>query len=197
MIEDVIKGTKGYMLPPECHLLYKIASQISSNLWIVEIGSHQGRSTCCLGLGSLSGYKAKVHAVDLWELYIDYERGTERGKKIFTSPQVFNTFLKNLKKYGVEHIVDYTKEESTAVAKQWQEPIGFLFIDGKHSYEGVKDDFEYWSPFVVDDGYIVFHDYSKNFPGVIQLVDEIVEAGLIHKKKVVESLYIATKNKVI
>lgn len=37
-------------------------------------------------------------------------------------------------------------------------PIDFLFIDGDHTYEGVKDDFERYSPFVSEGGLIAFHD---------------------------------------
>ncbi|EMA44512.1 O-methyltransferase-like protein [Halococcus morrhuae DSM 1307] len=36
--------------------------------------------------------------------------------------------------------------------------IDFLFIDGDHTYDGVKDDFERYSPFVADGGLIAFHD---------------------------------------
>jgi len=36
--------------------------------------------------------------------------------------------------------------------------IDFLFIDGDHSYKGVKKDFEMYSPLVNKDGLIAFHD---------------------------------------
>ncbi len=36
--------------------------------------------------------------------------------------------------------------------------IDFLFIDGDHSYEGVKQDFEVFSPLVKKNGLIAFHD---------------------------------------
>lgn len=36
--------------------------------------------------------------------------------------------------------------------------LDFLFIDGDHSYEGVKRDFEMYSPLVRDGGLIGFHD---------------------------------------
>lgn len=36
--------------------------------------------------------------------------------------------------------------------------IDFLFIDGDHSYEGVKADFEIYSPLVKEGGLIAFHD---------------------------------------
>lgn len=37
-------------------------------------------------------------------------------------------------------------------------PIDFLMIDGDHAYEGVKRDFELYSPLVRDGGLIAFHD---------------------------------------
>lgn len=40
------------------------------------------------------------------------------------------------------------------------EPIDFLFIDGDHSYEGVKRDFEIYSQFVKKGGYVAFHDVN-------------------------------------
>jgi predicted O-methyltransferase YrrM len=36
--------------------------------------------------------------------------------------------------------------------------VDFLMIDGDHSYEGVKQDFEMYSPLVAVDGVIAFHD---------------------------------------
>lgn len=41
--------------------------------------------------------------------------------------------------------------------------VDFLFIDGDHTYEGVKRDFEMYSPLVKDGGIIAFHDIVK-FP---------------------------------
>ncbi len=37
-------------------------------------------------------------------------------------------------------------------------PVDFLFIDGDHSYEGVKADFEQYSPLVVPGGLVMFRD---------------------------------------
>jgi predicted O-methyltransferase YrrM len=38
------------------------------------------------------------------------------------------------------------------------EPLDFLFIDGDHSYAGVKSDFEQYAPLVRSGGLIAFHD---------------------------------------
>ena len=40
------------------------------------------------------------------------------------------------------------------------EKLDFLFIDGDHSYEGVKQDFEMYSPFVKKGGYVALHDIN-------------------------------------
>lgn len=39
-----------------------------------------------------------------------------------------------------------------------RQPVDFLFIDGNHSYEGVKADYQYYSPLVRPGGVIAFHD---------------------------------------
>jgi len=42
--------------------------------------------------------------------------------------------------------------------------IDFLFIDGDHTYEGVKKDFEMYSPLVRKGGVIAFHDIVEHPP---------------------------------
>jgi cephalosporin hydroxylase len=42
--------------------------------------------------------------------------------------------------------------------EQFPSGVDFLFIDGDHSYEGVKKDFELYSPLVRPGGLIAFHD---------------------------------------
>jgi len=41
--------------------------------------------------------------------------------------------------------------------------LDFLFIDGDHSYEGVKMDFEMYSPLVRRGGIIAFHDIVPDY----------------------------------
>ena len=44
--------------------------------------------------------------------------------------------------------------------------LDFLFIDGDHSYEGVKQDFEMYSPLVKAGGLIAFHDICEHEPRI-------------------------------
>ncbi len=41
--------------------------------------------------------------------------------------------------------------------------IDFLFIDGDHTYEGVRKDWEMYSPLVRPGGLVVFHDVAGNY----------------------------------
>ncbi len=41
--------------------------------------------------------------------------------------------------------------------------IDFLFIDGDHTYQGVRQDFEMYSPLVRNGGVIAFHDIVPDF----------------------------------
>jgi predicted O-methyltransferase YrrM len=44
------------------------------------------------------------------------------------------------------------------------QPIDYLFIDGDHTYEGVKKDFELYAPLVRRGGIIAFHDIAEHPP---------------------------------
>lgn len=43
--------------------------------------------------------------------------------------------------------------------------VDLVFIDGDHSPEGCREDFEVWSPHLAGDGAIAFHDAREGEPG--------------------------------
>ena len=55
-------------------------------------------------------------------------------------------------------------ELSSDAVRDWQAQIDVLLIDGDHSYEATRDDFESWSPFVAPEGTILFHDALLDAP---------------------------------
>lgn len=71
-------------------------------------------------------------------------------------------------------------DKSTRASKLFQEgSLDFIFIDGSHFYERIKEDLEHWIPKVRAGGLVSGHDYDEklvrrwNF-GVNQAVDEYV-----------------------
>lgn len=71
-----------------------------------------------------------------------------------------------------------SQDPSTVAAVTDGRPsIDFLFIDGDHQYDGIRRDFDLWSPHVRSGGVVAFHDTWPNRmraePGVARLVDEL------------------------
>lgn len=57
----------------------------------------------------------------------------------------------------------HSQQNTRFVAKMLNgEKLDFLFIDGDHTYEGVKQDFLMYSPFVSPSGWIAFHDINDS-----------------------------------
>jgi len=80
---------------------------------------------------------------------------------------------------GLNHV--FINDYSFNVVKTWHTPIGYLFIDGDHTYEAVKRDYDEWFPFVMPGGFIGIHDSTSNrggpanWPGPSRLADELIK----------------------
>jgi cephalosporin hydroxylase len=60
---------------------------------------------------------------------------------------------------------------------EYTDEIDILFIDGDHTYKGVKNDFELYSKLVKNGGYIIFDDYNdhKFSPDVKKYVNNLIK----------------------
>lgn len=61
--------------------------------------------------------------------------------------------------------------EKACTALSYMSPH-FVYIDGNHDYEYVKQDIELWWPRLRDGGVLAGHDYSLHTPGVGKAVEE-------------------------
>jgi predicted O-methyltransferase YrrM len=85
----------------------------------------------------------------------------------------FETAMARLSSYKQAQFIRKTSEEA---AKDIDEPLDFVYIDGNHSYEYVKQDIANYYPLVKQGGIIGGHDYFP-YPrtGVCQAVNEFVQ----------------------
>ena len=60
--------------------------------------------------------------------------------------------------------VVWLEEFSHEAVRGWSKPIDFLLIDGDHREEAVQQDWNDWTPQLVPDGIVVFHD-ARLFAG--------------------------------
>jgi len=152
----------GYLSGPEGELLYRLARNCCGRGVIVEIGSWKGRSTIWLAFGSREGTGRKIIAVDPHVSYSEMPTGNS-----------FREFRQNLKNAGVEEMVEPVVKTSEEAARGFKEKVEFVFIDGNHSYEHTKQDFELWFPKVEEHGVMAFHD-TMLVPGPKKVVHDLV-----------------------
>jgi hypothetical protein len=170
-----LKNIEGWLNPIDGYVLQQIAAFGPETGEIVEIGSFMGLSTCWLALGSKKANREKVTAVDHFKGSPEHQQGARGECRVLVDEgTTFNRFLENIRCAGVEDWVTPVVSDSVGAASGWNRPIRFLFIDGIHSYEGSKNDFEAWSPFVVQHGLIGFHDIGT-WPGVTYFFNDLMQ----------------------
>ena len=62
-------------------------------------------------------------------------------------------------------------------ASGWKKCVSLLWIDGDHSYQGVKRDFGCWSPHLSKDAFIAFDDATDTNLGPRKLIGELISSG--------------------
>ena len=137
---------------------------------IVELGTHFGHSffSFCQAAKD-EGLKTELAAVDTWKG--DKHSGFYDESVYNTVKKIKNTVYKDLKISLVRKTFD------EALSEFDNDSIDILHIDGLHTYEAVKHDFENWLGKVKKDGIVLLHDTSvttEDF-GVYKLWDEIKE----------------------
>jgi predicted O-methyltransferase YrrM len=142
---------------------------------VVEIGVYEGSSAAVLCEVLDEG--AELHLIDPfgqhgWALPAGW--GATEG----ASRRVVERACRRHHGPRVTWHVDY----SAAVAQRWDGAVDLVFIDGDHSEEGVRADWDGWHGFVAPDGAVVFHDArlsqqgGRGLPGPTAVVDSLFRA---------------------
>lgn len=141
---DVIGG---WLTRDQARALWNEARRLPAGSRIVEIGSHQGRSTVVL---ASAAPHSSVIAIDPFV-----------GGAMFGGLATKDRFLANLRRLGVTDRVDLRQAKSTDLRPHWTEPIDYLYIDGKHDYWTLSDDLR-WAEFLAPGARVSIHDaYSS------------------------------------
>jgi predicted O-methyltransferase YrrM len=159
----------------ELKALYELGRQAPSGGHIVEIGSFHGSSAVALASGSRKGNRLRVYSID------PYEPFSPPGERRTYGPFDRIPLFKNLLRGGVVEDVWLINLPSQQAAKAWSYPISLLWIDGDHSYEGVKRDLESFESFVKPDGLIAFDDATEPSLGPYRVIEEAVAASRLQR----------------
>jgi predicted O-methyltransferase YrrM len=124
-----------------------LARHASLKKRLVELGVWQGVTTC--RLRAAMAPDATLFAVDPYPV----------GRLGFSTHQVIAHREVSKQRNGR---VDWVRLPGAEAARRHRErgepPIDFIFIDGDHSYEGLREDWEGWSPLVAPGGIVALHD---------------------------------------
>ena len=128
--------------------LYRLAS---SRKEVLEIGSYLGASACCFGAALKEAKAGRLFCVDTWR-----NEGMSEGSR-----DTYAEFTANTAPFS-EFVVP-VRGQSVDVFEQVKSMTGhldLLFIDGDHSYEGVKADWEVYRHILKPGSIIAFHDWG-------------------------------------
>lgn len=150
------RAIDGWLTDAEAHTLYVLAGQLPPKACVVEIGSWQGKSTCCLAKGLKDG---TIHAIDPFDA-----SGETTSAKLYAEKSsqqqesLLGLFESNVAKNGIKDKIKLCQGFSKDYAEAF-EAIDLLFIDGDHSLEGCLYDFKTFAPKIKPGGFLLFHDY--------------------------------------
>lgn len=131
--------------------------------WAEEVAKIKPRAALEIGtfLGGTLFLLCRLADSDANIISIDQYRGRLGGARKL----IYYSFRRNGQKL---HIIEADSHSDQALARVSRTldsaKLDFLFIDGDHSYEGVKRDFEMYSPLVRKGGVIAFHDIVPHPP---------------------------------
>lgn len=148
--------------PLEISELLLIFKGLWPRLSVVEIGSREG-GTLKLWLDNME--KARCVSIDLSEGRPEQVAG-HGGLWLEWAKAKGNRFACLEKESQDRNIVD--------IVEMAMAPIDFLFIDGGHTYEQVKADYDNYGSLVRYGGIIAFHDVvDKDWPDVVRFWNEV------------------------
>lgn len=137
------------------YFLYSLIRLIQPDV-VIEIGTAKGNSAISIGQALKDNGRGKLYTMDPNE------------------HDIVNIAIKksHLKKY-INYIIDYS---NNVIPKLNLIKADLVFIDGDHSYESVKKDFDLVKNLIPSGGIVIFHD-SIWFEGPRRVIKEIKESG--------------------
>ena len=147
-----------------------------ASLQVLEIGSLFGIALAAMHENT-QGFVGNVSFTSIDPLEGYYLKGNDGITGMPVSPAIFEH---NMQIAGVPQsevqLVQHLSTDPQAFEQIKDQQFDILVIDGDHTYDGVKFDFETFGPLVRHGGLVLFDDYDQgHWPDVTRYVDEKVK----------------------
>lgn len=137
-----------------------------SDMVMVEIGSYAGDATKIF-----AKYFKRVICIDPYQNGYDDSDGASYKYDMHIVYSQFEKEVLNKFKNVVHHKMT-SKQAAPCFTDGW---LDFVYIDGNHKFEFVKQDIEMWLPKIKKGGWLGGHDYmNAGFEDVTKAVDEMI-----------------------
>ena len=126
---------------------YWLTKVLTPNVF-VELGTHRGNSyfAFCEAISKLPEVGSS-YAVDTWMGDIHMGQESDLYEEVLQYNQVYSSF---------STLINSTFNDARNIFSD--KSIDLLHIDGCHTYDAVKEDFNNWLPAISDRGIVIFHD---------------------------------------
>src|SRR5262245_13940902 len=163
---NLMQATPGYLAEREARFLALAAACAPAEGSILEIGTFKGKST--VGIASIAARYGlgKVVTVDPHTAPSDTDPDLEGQESSW------NDFQKSLSVAGMQASVETHRSFSRDLARAWNRPIRFLWIDGDHTYPGTKEDVDLFRRHLAEGAIVALHDVLHGFEGPIRVFIE-------------------------
>ena len=180
--EKLARSIKGFLEEKEGRRLYELAREACAMGPCLEIGGYCGKSTVYLG----SACKEKYQIL----FSVDHHQGSEEHQpgQLYYDPDVFDSrlgrvntfkeFTRTIYLARLEDTVVPIVSRSDIAARYWNTPLALVFIDGGHTHEAVLTDYRVWSPHILPNGFLIFHDVFKSPDQGGQAPHEIYQSAI-------------------
>ena len=122
---------------------------------VVELGTHMGLSALAMGIALRElNEGGRLFAIDTWE-------GDEQAGHYGDS--VYQQFRSRSSQLRLDEIMVPLRMTFDEAREKVARPIDLLHIDGLHTWDAVKHDFETYRPLVAPGGLVLFHDVNTWF----------------------------------
>ena len=117
---------------------------------IAEIGAYVGASACCFGAATKGEFgQAEIFCIDTWNNDTMTEGVRNTWYEFIANTVPYSDIITPIRGVSVE-VVDKICQHT--------DRLDLLFIDGDHSYEGVKRDWDAYKKFLAKGSVVAFHD---------------------------------------
>jgi len=151
----------GWLTRDQAQLLFGQAESLSAGAVVVEIGSHQGRSTVVLA----QAVRARGGRVVALDPFVD--------GRLFGGSKTRLEFERHVKMAGVEDAVELVCDYSTNARKSWSSRFDLLYIDGKHDYWTLSNDLRF-SRHLAPGGAMLIHDSFSSIGVTLGLLRHVL-----------------------